>query len=200
MANELKAGSPIPPFFLKDHEGFDVRNDDLLGTPAVLFFYPKDGTPGCTDEACGFRDKMDRFDAMQTLIIGISPDTQESHKKFIKAHKLEYTLLSDEKKEMCRSYGVLDSENQVIRTTFVINSEGIIQWVEKPVKITGHIDRVLEAVEKFCKEEIINFDHFEKDYAEFLEGTLKPSKDQQKIHEQILKDFGLDKGDLGKKH
>lgn len=199
MSEELQVGKSIPPFFLKDQEGYNVRDDDVVGTPLVLFFYHKDGIPICTEEVCGFRDQLEKFDILQTLIVGVSPDSVESHKKFITDNKLKFSLLSDEKKDMCRMYGVLNDKEQVIRTTFVINSRGVVKWMEKPVHIKGHIDRVLKAVEEFCKEEVINFDDFQKDYADFLQGSLKPSKNQKQIQEQIMKEFGIKKSDIEKK-
>ncbi len=196
MTGELKVGSAIPPFFLKDHEGYDVSDEDVLGTPLVLFFYPKDGTPGCTEEACGFQSNLSKFDKLQALVIGVSPDTVEAHKKFIKDNKLQYSLLSDPKKDMCLMYGVLDDKKEVVRTTIVVDSQGIVKWVEKPVNLKGHIDRVLAAIDEHCKEEAINFDDFEKDYADFLKGQMKPGTDEKKVHEEIMKEFKIKKEDL----
>jgi peroxiredoxin Q/BCP len=196
MAEELKVGSSIPPFFLKDHEGFDVTDEDVLGTPLVLYFYAKDATPTCTEEACAIRDNQQKFDLLQTLVIGISPDSVESHKKFLHDNKLQFSLLSDVKKDMAQMFGVLNEKNEVIRTTFVIDSQGVIKWMEKPVNVKGHIERVLKAIEEHCKEEVIKFDEFEQDYADFLQSK-KQTPDEQKG--QIKPEFGIKKNDGEKK-
>lgn len=196
MAEELKVDSSIPPFFLKDHEGFDVTDEDVIGCPLVIYFYPKDETPGCTEEACSYRDNMQKFDMLQTLVIGVSPDSVESHKKFVKKHKLEFSLLSDEKKDMARMFGVLNDKDEIIRSTFVVDSQGIVRWMEKPVDIKGHTERVLNAVEKFCKEDVIKFDDFEQDYADFLHGNLNMNEDEKKMEKEIMEEFGIKKSDL----
>ncbi len=195
MADELKVGDKIPVFFVKDHEGFDVTDEDVIGTSLVIYFYPKDGTPACTDEACAFGNHMAQFDEMQTLVLGVSPDGVDSHKAFIKEQKIEFSLLSDEKKEMFRSFGLLDGE-RVIRATFVINSEGIIQWIEKPVEVTGHVERVMEALKKYCSDELISFDDYDKDYEEFMGKTLGEAPDEKKIREEILEKHNLKESDL----
>jgi len=200
MAEELKVGDTIPPFFLKDHEGYDVTDEDVIGSPIVIYFYPKDDTPICTDEACSFRDSMEKFDLLQTLVIGVSPDTVESHKKFIEKNKLEFSLLSDEKKDMARMYGVLDDKEALVRATFVIDSQGVVKWVEKPVDVKGHAERVLKALEEHCKEEVIKFDDFEQDYQDFLTGGEEMDLDEKKMEAEIMEEFGIKKGDIkGKK-
>lgn len=199
MKNKLNLGDIIPPFQAKDQEGLNVTEEDLIGTTLVIYFYPQDETPGCTAEACSFRDDMRKFDALATLIIGVSPDTVESHKKFITNHKLKYSLLSDPKKEMCRLFGVLDGQN-VIRSTFLIDSEGIVRWFEKPVKVEGHTERVLKAIKEFCPTSVIKFDTFNADYAEFLQGGFKTTESEAQIRERIMKKFNLKDKDLGKKN
>lgn len=144
----------IPRFSTKDQEGETIDNDDLIGGPVVLYFYPKDDTPGCTTEACSFRDNMSRIEDMDVLVLGVSPDTPQSHQKFIQKHNLNFTLLSDENKEMAKKFDVLrsvtgpngETTQKIERTTFVMDANGEIRWIERPVKVEGHVDRVIEAL------------------------------------------------------
>jgi len=193
MVKGLKVGDKTPPFLLKDHEDYNVTNDDIIGTTVVLYFYPKDDTPGCTEQACSFRDQTENFDKRQTLVIGVSPDSVESHNKFIKKNKLEFSLLSDEKKELSRIFGALDEKNNIIRSTFIINSQGEICWMEKPVNVKGHAERVIKALDEHCKKDIMAFDDVEASYTEFLHANLKMNQDQKKIEDDILKKFGIKK-------
>lgn len=202
MANEkqigVKVGDKIPPFLAKDHEGFDVTDEDVIGTPLVIYFYPKDGTPICTDEACAFRDSMGQFDEKQALVLGVSPDGVDSHKSFLAEQKLEFSLLSDEKKDMFRNFGALDGE-EVIRATYVVNSEGEVKWMEKPVDVKGHVDRVLKALDEHCSEEVISFDDYDRDYEEFMGKALGEAPDEKKIRADIMKKFNLKDSDLKEK-
>ena len=194
----LKVGDKIPPFLAKDQEGFDVTDEDVIGTPLVIYFYPKDGTSVCTDEACAFRDNMAGFDEKQALVIGISPDGKDSHQQFLKEHRLDFSLLSDEDKEMFRSFGALKGD-EIVRTTFVVNSEGEVKWMEKPVDVNGHVQRVLKALEEHCSHEVVSFDDYDKDYEKFMGETLGDAPDEQKIRQDILKKFNLNESDLGEK-
>src|SRR3984885_12820538 len=198
MEGELKVGDMIPPFQAKDQEGFNVTEGDIIGTTVVIYFYPQDETPGCTKEACSFRDKMRNLDALATLIIGVSPDSVESHKKFIKNHQLEYSLLSDEGKEMCQQFGVLEGD-KVIRSTFLIDSEAIIRWIEKPVNIEGQLDRILAAIKEYCPSSVIKFDDFNADYAEFLQGGFNLQETEKEIKEKIKTKFHLQDSDVSAK-
>lgn len=143
----MKIGDEIPDFKVKDFEGEAVTKDDLIGSPFLLYFYPKDETPHCTKEACEFRDMMEPFDDLDILIVGISSDSPETHKKFIEKHDLNFPLLSDEKKEMARAFGVVSADGSIIRSTFLCDEEGMVQWIEKPVDVEGHVERAMEAVE-----------------------------------------------------
>ena len=152
MAGKLNVGDKMPSFSLKDHEGLDVNSEDLLGEPFVLYFYPKDDTPGCTKEACSFRDNMEHLDEFDALVIGVSPDGAASHAKFIEKYDLNFPLLCDEKLELARKFGVVQEKEQngkkstgVVRSTFIIDASGIIRWMEKPVSVEGHAERVLQA-------------------------------------------------------
>lgn len=156
MPRRINLGDAIPIFKTRDNEGEELIWEDLIGSPVVLYFYPKDNTPGCTKEACAFRDKMPDFDFQDTLVIGISPDNAASHEKFIETHNLNFTLIPDVKLDLCRKFGVIKSENPVTieRTTFVADSEGIVRWIERPVDVEGHAERVLKAVMALQKDQI----------------------------------------------
>lgn len=154
MAKLLEVGDSIPKFKLKDAEGFDFTDEDFIGAPLVLFFYPKDDTPGCTKEACSFRDNIERLDALDVIVVGVSPDSQDSHEKFIEKHGLNFTLFADTTKDLCRTFGVLREEEvdgkkveRLERSTFLIDYDGTIQWIERPVSVEGHVDRVITAVQ-----------------------------------------------------
>ncbi|MCU0365042.1 MAG: thioredoxin-dependent thiol peroxidase [Ignavibacteriaceae bacterium] len=128
---------------------------NIKGKPIVLYFYPKDDTPGCTKEACNFRDEFPKFDKMKAEIIGVSIDSVESHKKFANKYKLPFYLLSDEKKEVVAKYGVWKEKNMygkkymgIERTTFIINSEGRISKIFPKVKVEEHNNEVMEALKE----------------------------------------------------
>lgn len=196
---ELKVGDSLPPFLAKDQERYDVTDEDVIGTPLVIYFYPKDGTPICKKEACSIRDHMETFDDLQTLVIGVSPDSVDSHQVFIKENKLEFSLLSDEKMDMFRMFGAMNGD-EIERSTFLVNSEGVIVWMEKPVDINGHTDRIVAAILEHCKDEVINFDDFDKDYEDFMGKSLGDPPDKEAIRKKILKDYNLTEDDLkGKK-
>lgn len=146
MAYKLNIGDHLPSFKIKDNEGYELTDEELIGSPVVIYFYPKDDTPGCTTEACSFRDHMPKMDSLDALVIGVSPDSVDSHQNFIEKHDLNFTLLSDDKKELCRKFDVL-KDNSVERSTFVIDSEGIVRWIERPVNVSGHVERVLAALQ-----------------------------------------------------
>ncbi|EFB42270.1 hypothetical protein pah_c013o036 [Parachlamydia acanthamoebae str. Hall's coccus] len=159
MKYRVNVGDGLPQFKIKDQEGFEVTEEDLIGSPLVLYFYPKDDTPGCTKEACEFRDRMDDLDKLNTLVVGVSPDTAESHQKFISKHKLNFTLLCDDNLDLAQKFDTLREKvenGQTIkipeRATFVIDMDGIIRWIERPVNIEGHFDRVYQAVQKVVED------------------------------------------------
>ncbi len=195
---ELKVGDTLPPFLAIDQERYEVTDEDVIGTPLVLYFYPKDGTPICTEEACSIRDQMATFDDLQTLIIGVSPDNVDSHQAFIKENKLEFSLLSDEKMDMFRMFGAVKGDD-IERTTFLVNSEGVVVWMEKPVDVKGHTERIVKAILEHCKDEVINFDDLDRDYAEFMEKSLGEAPDKEAIRKKILKDYNLTEDDLKEK-
>ena len=148
MSKALEVGQEIPDFQAKDFEGNPVVKDDFLGGPFVIYFYPKDDTPGCTQEACDFRDAMESFDDLDVMVIGVSRDDATSHESFMDKHQLNFPLITDENGEMAKKFGVLDNNGNYIRSTFLCDEDGIIQWVESPVSIEGHAERVLDAIEE----------------------------------------------------
>ncbi len=195
MAENLKIGDKIPLFLVKDHKGYDVTDEDVVGCPLVIYFYPKDDTPGCTFEAEEFQKNINTFDEMQTLVIGVSPDSVKSHKKFHRNHKLEFSLLSDPKKTMFQAFGVIE-EDKVVRSTFVLDALGLIKWIEKPVDVKGHVERVINAVKKHCSKDFVKYEDFKGDYAEFLKGSFELTEDEAEMKAKLMKKFGIKTSDL----
>lgn len=151
MAYKMNVGDRMPSFKAKDQTGHVFSSDDLEGGPAVIFFYPKDDTPGCTKEACSFRDNMESLDDVDAIVIGISPDNALSHEAFIQKYDLNFTLLSDESLEVCKKYDVIQN-NRLERTTFIVDSQGIIRWIERPVNVEGHTERVLNFLHEMAEQ------------------------------------------------
>lgn len=144
----VEVGNEIPKFTAKDFEGHPITREDFLGSPFVIYFYPKDDTPGCTKEACEFRDFMNSFDDVDVMVIGVSRDNAESHRKFMEKHQLNFPLITDENGEMAKKFGVIDAKGNYIRSTFLCDEDGTIIWVESPVEVEGHVARLLEAIEE----------------------------------------------------
>ncbi len=149
----VEEGQPAPDFNLPDQDGKDVSLAKLRGTPVVLYFYPKDNTPGCTKEACAFRDARAEYEKAGATVLGVSPDSTASHRKFADKFELPFTLLADTEKAVCQLYGVWKEKNMygkksmgVERTTFVIGPDGIVHKVFRKVKVDDHSDAVLEAI------------------------------------------------------
>ena len=149
-------GKAVPNLVLKNQHGKTVRLAEEVGSKekVILYFYPKDDTPGCTTEACGFRDNLNRLKSSGALVLGVSPDSPESHQKFIKKYGLNFDLLSDPKHELADALSVWKEKNfmgkkymGVERSTFVLNN-GKIAKAWQPVKVEGHVDEVLSTVEK----------------------------------------------------
>lgn len=150
---QLEVGDPAPEFSLVSSEGEPVTLAGLGGKAVVIYFYPKDETPGCTKEACSFRDNMDRFQELGVVVLGISLDTSESHEKFKKAHRLNFPLLSDPEGKAVTAYGAWKagagrlSALSIDRSTFVIDADGKVARIWRSVSVSGHADEVLEFVE-----------------------------------------------------
>lgn len=149
----VQEGKPAPEFNLPSSEGGEVSLKGLRGKTVVVYFYPKDDTPGCTREACAFRDTQAKIKKAGAVVLGVSGDSLESHGKFKAKYKLNFPLLSDPDKAVAKKYGawgekVLYGKKTVgmIRSTFVIDAEGVVRKVFPRVKVDGHAEKVLEAV------------------------------------------------------
>ena len=150
----LEVGNKAPSFKLNNQDGKSISLNDLKGKKVVLYFYPKDDTPGCTKEASSFRDEFPKFGKLNAVILGVSPDSAESHKKFIAKYKLPFDLLSDENKEVLEKYEVWKEKNNygkkymgVERTTYIIDENGLITKIFNHVKVEGHSAAIQEALE-----------------------------------------------------
>ena len=147
---ELKIGQKAPAFALPNQDGKIMRLSDFKGKKVVLYFYPKDDTPGCTKESCAFRDGLDEIYASGAVVLGISGDSVDSHKKFVKKFNLNFPLLSDEKKTALQAYGVWKEKSLygrkymgIERTTFIIDEQGKLDDIFPKVKVDGHLEEVL---------------------------------------------------------
>ena len=148
----VKEGTTAPAFKTTDDNGEDVSLKDFKGQKVVLYFYPKDDTPGCTKEACSFRDAYSKYKKQGIKLLGVSPDSEASHKKFITKYKLPFTLLADRDHAIAEAYGVWGEKKfmgrtymGVLRTTFLIDEKGKIKKVFEKVKPEDHATEVLEA-------------------------------------------------------
>lgn len=146
-------GSKAPDFNLPGSNGENIALKDLKGKNIVVYFYPKDDTPGCTVEACGLRDSFKEIEKLNAVILGVSPDSVKSHGKFITKFQLPFTLLADEDKKMCEDYGVWVEKSMygkkymgVARTTFIIDKNGKIAKVFEKVKPEGHNQEIIVAL------------------------------------------------------
>jgi peroxiredoxin Q/BCP len=153
-SKELKVGDKAPAFSLKNTEGKTVKLSDYIGKKVVLYFYPKDDTPGCTKEACGFRDDFAQLRKRGVEVIGVSGDDQNSHQKFTEKYSLPFTLLSDPDHEMMSKYGAWGEKNMygkksmgVLRITYIIDEEGKIAHLFKKVKTDTHSQDVLKVID-----------------------------------------------------
>ena len=150
----LAAGTEAPSFELLDGQGNLHKLTDFVGQTVVIYFYPKDDTPGCTKEACSFRDNYKAFKDAGIEILGVSPDAVKSHNKFSEKYDLPFILLSDPEHKVCEAYGVWGLRKSfgreymgVFRTTYIIGPEGDIKFVFKNVKPANHSQEVLQAFE-----------------------------------------------------
>lgn len=148
----LEEGSAAPAFTTTDAEGNTVKLKDFRGEKVVLYFYPKDDTPGCTKEACSFRDAFSQFKKRGIKILGVSPDKEASHRKFAEKYKLPFTLLADTDRLIAEAYGVWGEKKfmgrtylGVLRTTFLIDEKGKIKKIFPKVKPDEHASEVLDA-------------------------------------------------------
>lgn len=148
-----EVGKKAPDFILPDQDGKNVSLKDFKGKKIILYFYPKDNTSGCTKEACSFRDDFPKFKKTDAVILGVSPDSVSSHKKFAEKFNLPFTLLSDEEKKVLELYNVWKEKSMygkkymgVERTTYIIDETGKIKKIFNKVKVDGHNLEVMEAL------------------------------------------------------
>jgi thioredoxin-dependent peroxiredoxin len=151
----IEIGTPAPDFTLEANNGEQVKLSSLNGKNVVLYFYPKDMTPGCTTEACDFRDQHENFQGLDTVILGISPDPVDRHVKFVEKHGLPFLLLADPDHQVAEAYGVWKLKKNfgkeymgIERSTFVIDKQGklIKEW--RKVSVKGHVEEALEFLHK----------------------------------------------------
>ena len=149
----VEEGKPAPDFELTSDTGKQVKLSDFRGRPVVLYFYPKDDTPGCTKQACGIRDEYGEFEKRGAVVLGVSPDTEESHVKFRDKYKLPFTLLADTDHEVAETYGAWGERKfagksymGINRSTFVIDAEGNVAKTMRGVKPDTHAEKVLAAL------------------------------------------------------
>jgi peroxiredoxin Q/BCP len=149
----IEAGSPAPEFELPADDGSTVRLSDLRGKRVVLYFYPKDDTPGCAAQACGIRDAWSDFEGADAVVLGVSPDDEASHRRFKEKHGLPFTLLADTDHAVADAYRVWGERKLygktymgINRSTFVIGEDGTVLAAMYGVKADGHAERVLETL------------------------------------------------------
>ena len=152
--NRLEVGDTAPAFSLKDDAGNTVSLSDYAGKRVVVYFYPRANTPGCTTEACDFRDAMEQLNDSEVVVLGISPDEPEALAKFREDHDLNFPLLSDPEKETLTAYGAFGEKNNygkkvqgVIRSTFVVEPDGKVSVAKYNVKATGHVARIIKELD-----------------------------------------------------
>lgn len=153
MADWIEVGKKAPAFTLTADDGKKVKLSDLKGSPVVLYFYPKDDTPGCTKEACAFRDRKAEMEQLGAKVLGVSPDGVESHVKFRDKFNLNFPLLADPDHAVAEKYGAWREKNMygkksmgIQRSTYLIDADGKVAQVWQRVQVDGHDDAVLEAL------------------------------------------------------
>ena len=151
----ISIGKKAPAIKLPDGEGKTRTLKEFLGSKVILYFYPKDNTSGCTAESCDFRDAFPAFKKLNAVVIGVSPDSVDSHKKFAEKFELPFILLSDEKKSVLEKYGVWKEKSMygkkymgVERTTVIIDEKGIIKKIYPKVKVNGHVEEVSKDIKE----------------------------------------------------
>lgn len=151
MATQLNTGDKAPEFSFKDQNGKQISLEELKGKKIILYFYPKDNTPGCTAEACSLRDGYDNLLDAGFVVLGVSPDSEKSHQNFSKKHDLPFHLIADPEKELIKKYGAWGEKKMygktyegVIRTTFVISEDGVIEHIIPKVNTKDHAGQIME--------------------------------------------------------
>ena len=157
MSDWIEEGRKAPAFTLHADDGSKVKLSELKGNPVVLYFYPRDDTPGCTKEACAFRDRQDEIKALGAQVFGISPDTVESHVKFRDKFSLNFPLLADPDHAMADKYGAWREKNMygkksmgIQRSTYLIDADGKVAKLWKRVKVDGHDQQVIDALKELA--------------------------------------------------
>ena len=147
----LQINDKAPDFSMPTDEGNTITLSDLKGQSFILYFYPKDNTPGCTKQACAFSEHLSEFEELNIHVIGVSKDSLKKHENFRKKHGLKITLASDENNDICEQYGVWKEKSMygkkfmgIERTTFLIDEHGVIKHIWPKVKVAGHIEDILE--------------------------------------------------------
>jgi peroxiredoxin Q/BCP len=150
---QLAVGKPLPDVTVASTGNPSLRLSTFKGNPLVLYFYPRDDTPGCTLEGQTFRDRYGQFKALGAEVVGISRDSLASHEKFKSKHELPFELISDSDETLCRLFGVIDKKTlygrtylEIDRSTFVFDRDGTLRAEFRGVKVSGHVDRVLEEI------------------------------------------------------
>lgn len=156
---KLEKGDKAPDFCLPDKEGNELCLKDLRGNYSVVYFYPKDNTKGCTMEAHDFTQQLEKFREVNVPVIGVSPDSPESHRRFAQKHDLKVRLLSDVDHTVLENYGVWKKKSMygkefygVVRTTFILDPQGRVAAAWHKVKVPGHVDEVLEKLSELMRE------------------------------------------------
>jgi len=151
----LEIGDTIPAFCLPNQDEEEICFRDIKGRWAVIYFYPKDNTPGCTTEACDFTTALPDFNGMEAIILGVSPDSPKKHRNFIEKKELKITLLADESKELCKSFGMWQLKKfmgreymGVVRSTFLIAPDGTLAYKWEKVRVKNHVTEVKEKLEE----------------------------------------------------
>ena len=149
----LKSGDPAPDFEAVLDNGETVSLSQFKGKNVVLYFYPKDNTPGCTREACDFRDNISSLEEKNTVVLGVSPDSVKSHQKFKDKFDLPFPLISDEAKDVAQAFGVWREKKMygkirmgIVRSTFIIDPDGLISKAYDSVKVNGHVEDVIASL------------------------------------------------------
>jgi len=152
---KVEIGKNAPLFAIKSDGGKEIKLAELKGKNVVLYFYPKDDTPGCTIEAQDFTSKIKEFEKLDCIVLGVSKDSIDSHCKFIKKYGISFNLLSDENGELCKEYDVLKEKSMfgkkyqgIDRSTFLIDKMGKISAIWNSVKVSGHVDEVLDSLKQ----------------------------------------------------
>jgi thioredoxin-dependent peroxiredoxin len=151
----IDVGDRLPAFELADQDGNHIKSSQLEGRRLVLYFYPKDDTPGCTQEACSFQENLNRLEKMKVQVVGVSSDSSERHRKFADKYHLGFPLLVDADRALANACGVIGEKVLygrtslgVVRTTLIVDESGVVRRVFRKVKVGGHTEEVIQALEE----------------------------------------------------